>query len=156
MYLRQRIALEKRTEKEVERGITLAGKKFWSLKHNILKGPFSNKNKSLILNACVLPTMIYGSQTWTMTKKEENKIRVTQNTMERSILGIKKSDKIKVTTIKEKLRWGNNFVWAAKRLKWDWAGHVARQNENRWTYRIKNWFLKKRRKKKKTKNDMGG
>ena len=86
------------------------------------------------MNSCVLPTVPYGSQTWALTKKEEEKIRVAQNNMERNILRIKKMDRVKITTITARMSWGVDFVKAAKRAKWDWAGHVARQGEERWTY----------------------
>ena len=86
-----------------------------------------------------------------MTKKDVKKLKVTQNSMERSILRVKKRDKVKISTIKNKLSWGNDFVWAAKRMKWDWAGHVARQDENRWTYKVKNWYLREGRKRGKQK-----
>ena len=93
------------------------------------------------MNSCVLPTLIYGAQTWATTKKEENKLRVTQNTMGRSILGIKRKDKVKISMIKRKLNNNtNNFRYAAKRLKWDWTGHVARQDSHRWAWKAKNWY----------------
>jgi len=103
------------------------------------------------MNSCVLPTVPYGSQTWALTKKEEEKIRVAQNNMERNILRIKKMDRVRITTIKARISWGVDFVKTAKRVKWDWAGHVERQGGERWTYRLRNWFLKEGRKKEKQK-----
>jgi len=115
--------MEHRTEKEIERRISIVWNKFWALKH-ILKGPFKNYSKSMIFSSCILPTITYGSQTWAPTKKTENKLRVTQNKMERSILGIKLRDKIRIKEIKNKLPHNLDFVMAARRRKWDWAGHV--------------------------------
>ena len=62
IYLGQKITLKNNTTEEIDRRIALGWKKFWSLKH-ILKGPFSNKSKSQIMNSCVLPTITYGAQT---------------------------------------------------------------------------------------------
>lgn len=56
--------------------------------------------------------------------------------MERSVLEIKLKDKGEISMSKNKAN-GNNFLNTAKRLKWDWAGHVSRQNEGRWIYKIK-------------------
>ena len=150
IYLGQNVEMEERTTEEIERRITLAWKKFWYLKH-IMKGPFSINDKINIMNSCVLPTVIYGAQTWATTKKDEQKIRTTQNAMERSIMSIKLKDKISMRKIHKKMKNRNDFLYAAKRIKWDWAGHISRQNEERWTYKIKNWFLKEGRKKGKQK-----
>ena len=72
IYLGQTIAITKGTEREVNRGIALTWKKYWSLKH-IMKGPYKNEHKSEIFNGCVVPTLTYGAQTWAMTKREEEK-----------------------------------------------------------------------------------
>ena len=68
-YLGQLLDFENATTKEVNKRITLAWKKFWSLKI-ILKGPFSNYHKSQIFNSCIIPTLSYGAQTWALTKKK--------------------------------------------------------------------------------------
>jgi len=147
IYLGQKITIKNRTKKEIDRRITIAWNKFWSLKH-ILKGQFKIQHKIEILNKCVLPALIYGAQTWSMTKKDEQKIRITQNRMERSILNIKLKDRINIQKIKMKLGQAQDFVAAAKRLKWDWVGHVSRQGQkqDRWTGKIVNWYIKEGRK----------
>lgn len=150
IYLGQNITMENKTSVEIERRISIAWKKFWSLKF-IFKGNFTIKNKIKVLNSCVMPTLTYGSQTWAMNKIDENKIKVVQNSMERSILGIKLKDRISLKAIRKKIINRVDFLHTVKRLKWDWAGHVARQNKDRWTYSIKNWFLKMGRKKGKQK-----
>ena len=47
----------------------------------IFKGPYSLKHKNQIFNACVTPTITYGAQTWSLTKKLEEKLKVNQNLM---------------------------------------------------------------------------
>ena len=146
IYLGQLISLEHRTNKEINRRIGIGWKKFWELK-DILKGPYRNELKSKIFNSNIIPAITYGSQSWTLTKKEENLINTTQNSMERAMLGIKKRDKIKISKIKEKFRNNLNIVQVARRSKWKWAGHIARLGDDRWTYKIQNWFLKEGRRK---------
>ena len=131
------ISTKEKAKKEIERRISIAWKKFWSLKH-ILKGKYTNKIKSIIFNTCVIPTMLYGAQTWSILK-EENKIRITQNKMERSILNMKLMDKIPIMKIRKQLKGNMNVVHRYRRMKWDWAGHVARMSDNRWTYKINYW-----------------
>lgn len=127
--MEQIISLENRTEKEVNRRITLAWNKYWSLKH-IFKGTFRNDLKSSIFNNCVIPTLTYGSQTWALSAKSENKIKITQNKMERSILKLKLRDKIPTKVIKSKLKHNSDITRECRRIKWKWTGHVARTRDD--------------------------
>ena len=89
-------------ENEVNRRIMIAWKKCWSLK-KIMRS-YSIKCKSELMNSCVLLTLAYGSQTWSTTKDIENKIRITLNSMLRSILNIKRRDKVRIIDMKRKLK----------------------------------------------------
>ena len=44
---------------------------------------------------CVIPVLLYGAQTWRLTEKTIKKLETTQSAMLRSILNIKRKDKIK-------------------------------------------------------------
>lgn len=58
--------------------------------------------------------------------------------MERSILDIKKQDKVRNTNIRRK----TNVIDAlthCKKQKWKWAGHVARMDNGNWAKRITTW-----------------
>ncbi len=110
----------------------LTWNKYWSLK-KMFEGPFLNKNKSEILNFCGLPILTYGSQAWAMTKKDEQKLQVTQNSIERSTMVIRSKDKVGVGRIKGLLK-------AVRRNKWNWSGHVARYRGNIWRSEITSWY----------------
>jgi hypothetical protein len=137
--------MTKMTENEVNNRIAKTWKKYWTLKH-IMKGKYKNELKSAILNSCILPTLTYGAQTWAMTKKEKERIKTTQNAMERSMLGVRRRDRIKNTVIKKKFKNNTDFLEAVKKLKWDWTGHIARQTSERWTYKISFWYMTGKRK----------
>ena len=55
-----------------------------------------------------------------------------QNAMERSMVGIKLKDRVKLTKIKNILRHNTNIKYVIKRLKWKWAGHLVRYEGERW------------------------
>ena len=82
--------------------------------------------------------MNYGAETWTTTKALENKLRTTQRAMERRMLQISIRDKVRCTEIREKTG-VKDIIQKIKEVKWRWAGHVARLNDNRWTKRITDW-----------------
>lgn len=143
IYLGQLFSFKNRQEKELNRRINIAWKKYWSLKH-IFKGNFQIEIKRKIFDMCVSPTMTYGCQTWALTKLQEQKIKSNQNRMERSMLKITWKDKMRVSEIKKKTRIAD-ITETIKTLKWSWAGHIIR-NDRSWTRDITEWIpLEKKR-----------
>ena len=49
--------------------------------------------KRQVYNSSVLPAMIYGAETWTLTKQAQNKLAAAQTKMERSMLNITYKDR---------------------------------------------------------------
>ncbi|GFS06131.1 endonuclease-reverse transcriptase [Elysia marginata] len=94
--------------------------------------------KKQVYDQCILPTMTYGCQTWSLTKIIGNKLKVAQRSMERKILGIKIKYKIPCKNIRQQTHI-KDVVLFAERQKWNWAGHVARMSDNRWTKRATEW-----------------
>jgi hypothetical protein len=152
VYLGQIISFEDKMGKELDRRISIGWTKFWSLKH-ILKGNLNIRLKSRIFNACIIPALTYGAQTWNLTLLQEDKLRVAQNNMERAILKIKLKDRIPITTIKFRLRGNLNLLRVIRRQKWDWAGHVARMSNERWAYKLTFWQIYQKRRKGKPKRN---
>ena len=87
-YLGQTIAMEDRTANEVQLRIK-AGWSVFGRYREILKDkeiPMCLKRK--VFNECIIPTLTYGCQTWTLTKELVHNIEVWQRKMERKIIGI--------------------------------------------------------------------
>ncbi len=135
--------------------MALTWKKYWALNY-IFKGLFNNEHKCQI--SCILPTLTYGCQVWSLTQKHRRRLKCTQNALERSMLKIKRKDEIRNKTIKSKLKYSLNVIRKIKRVKWKWAGHLARIEDSGWTYKLTVWFLKhhKRKKDRETKCLMDG
>lgn len=138
IYLDKQIAFNKtNNEEEIERRVNITWKKFWALKE-ILKGDYSLRMKKIIFETCLLPCLLYGCQTWVFTNKTKSKIRSTQRAMERSIMKIRKVQKINSSLIRHKTKQTDALRQALK-LKWNWAGHIARLKDNRWTIKTTQW-----------------
>ncbi|CAF1258451.1 unnamed protein product, partial [Didymodactylos carnosus] len=60
--------------------------------------------------------------------------------MERSMLNIRKIDKIRNENIRKQTKI-IDITRTIKRNKWRWAGHVARQQDNRWTKLTTEWQI---------------
>ena len=82
--------------------------------------------------------MTYASETWTLSKKMENKLKVAQHNMERSMLNITLKDKKTNHWIREQTR-GQDIIHIIKLKKWSWAGHISRIQDQRWTTEITTW-----------------
>ncbi|CAH2267236.1 jg14707 [Pararge aegeria aegeria] len=138
VYLGQTITLSKEgQEKEISRRIQLGWVAFRKLS-DVLKGDIPLCLKRKVFNQCVLPTMTYGAETWTLTKKVVHRLKVAQRAMERAMLGLSLLDKIPNVEIRN--RTGiTDIVQRAAALKWNWAGHICRREDGRWSRVILDW-----------------
>ncbi|XP_045454782.1 uncharacterized protein LOC123664232 [Melitaea cinxia] len=138
VYLGQIISLKDLTSKEVEKRIGNAWKRFWSLREIFKNEEISMAIKRKLFNTCIVPILTYGCQTWSLTKAQTKKLETCQNAMNRSMMGKKLSDKIRITTIKNYTK-TNNVTVIIKKLKWKWAGHTVRGHE-KWSKILMNWY----------------
>lgn len=138
VYLGQSITFAEQTSREVERRIKKAWGKYWTLK-DIFKSKLPIHLKKKAMDTIVLPTLLYGCQTWTLTKDIVQKINVFQRATERSMLNIKRKDRVRNTSLRNITR-VTDAVELACKLKWRWAGHVTRTTDNRWSERLLHWY----------------
>lgn len=137
-YLGQLISFKDRTEKEINRRISLSWKAFWALKFILLDKTLSRKTKIQALETCVYPVLLYGCQTWSLTGKHRTKLQTCQRKMMRKIMGVSLKEKIPNATLYQ-LADTQDITHAAITSKWKWGGHVARLPGDRWTYRATMW-----------------
>ncbi len=78
------------------------------------------------------------AQTWTLTQSRAKKLQTTQRRMERSILGLKRDHKIKNQVIRGKTL-TRDVIYTTTRLKFKYAGHLARTNNTRWHHKVTFW-----------------
>ena len=109
---------------------------------NLLSSRSLSKNlKIKIYRTIILPVVSYGWETWSLTLREERKLRVFENKVLRRIFGPRRDE---VTG-----EWGRlrneklndlysspNIVRVIKSRRMRWAGHVARMGEERGAYRV--------------------
>ena len=95
------------------------------------------ENKNLTLNtkmkvyqACVLSTLLYGSETWTTYVKQETKLNVFHMRCLRKLLGITWEDKVTNSEVLSKARLPTIFAMLSER-RLRWLGHVHRMEKGR-------------------------
>jgi hypothetical protein len=101
----------------------------------------SRNLKVKIYKTIILPVVLYGCETWSLTLREKHRLRVFENRVLRRIFGPMKDE---VTGEWRKLHNGElhnlysspDIVRQIKSRRMRWAGHVARMGEGRNVYRV--------------------
>ena len=94
-----------------------------------------------IYRTIILPVVLYGCETWSLTLREERKLRVFENMVLRTIFGPRRDE---VTGEWRRLHneelndlyCSPNIVRVIKLRRMRWTGHVARMGEERGAYRV--------------------
>jgi hypothetical protein len=97
--------------------------------------------KIRVYRTIILPVILYGSGNWPVALREEQRLRVFENTVLRRIFGPKRDE-----ATEEWRRLHNeelndlcsspNIIRVNKSRRMRWAGHVARMGKKRGAYRI--------------------
>ncbi|XP_062532938.1 uncharacterized protein LOC134201709 [Bombyx mori] len=139
VYLGQLVSPTESMQKEIERRIANTWKKFWSLSEVMKNKEMPMAEKRKVFNVCILPCLTYGCQTWALTEKQQNKLNICQNGIERSVLGVRRRDKIELKKIKGETKFGK-VQSICRKLKWRWTGHMMRKKKEKWTRIITEWY----------------
>ncbi|KAJ4450403.1 hypothetical protein ANN_01827 [Periplaneta americana] len=89
----------------------------------------------------ILSVVLYGCETWTLTLREEQRLRVFENKVLRKIFGAKRDEvtrewrKLHNTEL-HALYSSPDIIRNIKSRRLRWAGHVARMGESRNAYRV--------------------
>jgi hypothetical protein len=101
----------------------------------------SKSVKIKIYRTIILPVVLYGCESWSLTLREECRLRVFENRVLRRIFGPKKDE---VTGEWRRLHKKElyalysspNIIRVIKSRRVRWAGHVARMGERRGAERV--------------------
>ena len=118
------------------------GNAFYPSVQNLLSSRLPSKNlKIKIYRTRILPVVLYGCETWSLTLRVKRKLRVFENMVLRRIFGHRRDE---VTGEWRRLHneelsdlyCSPNIVWVIKSRRMKWAGHVARMGEEKGAYRL--------------------
>jgi hypothetical protein len=103
---------------------------------NLSSSRLISKNlKIKIYKTVILPVVLYGCKTWSLTLREEHRLRVFENRVLRKIFGPKREEegswrKLHNDELHD-LYSSPNIVGVIKSRRMRWAGYVARMREGR-------------------------
>ena len=106
---------------------------------NLLPSNLLPKNLKIYRNT-ILPVVFYGRESWSLTMRQERRLRICENRVLRGMFGPKRD---KVTGERRKLHneelnelyCSPNIVRVIKSRRMRWSGHVACMGEGRYVYR---------------------
>jgi hypothetical protein len=127
--------------KEIKRRINLRNACCHSVQSLLSSCLLSSKLKVKIYKTIILPIVLYGCETWSLTLTEEHRLRVFENRVLRGIFGPKRDE---VTGEWRKLHNGElhnlylspDIIRQIKSRRMRWVGHVAFMGEGRNLYRV--------------------
>jgi hypothetical protein len=101
----------------------------------------SRNIKVKIYRTIILPAVRHGSETWSLTLREEHRLRASENRVLRRILGPKRNELTGEWRKLHNVELHNfysspDIVRPIKSRRMKWAGHVARLGEGRNVYRV--------------------
>jgi hypothetical protein len=102
---------------------------------NLLSSHLISKNlKIKIYKAVILPVVLYGCKTWSLTLWEEHRLKVLENRVLRKIFGPKREEDGSWRKL-HSLYSSPNIVSVIKSRRMRWTGHVTHM-ERRGVYRV--------------------
>lgn len=139
IYLGQVISTEEQNEKEIKMRIAIGWRKYWALKEIMKSKDLGMAIKRKTFNTCILPCLIYGCETWALTKSLREKLAICQRAMERSMIGIRRKDRVRSSVLRSKTKL-TDILKQIDQQKWRWAGHMVRDAKEKWSKKISEWY----------------
>lgn len=122
------------TTPEIQRRIMAASRCYYGLLRHLRSKLLSNKTKCQIYKTLIRPVLIYGCESWTLRKSDEQQLLVFERKILRTIFGGAREGEGWRRRYNFELQrdFGEpNVVAIVKVQRLRWAGHLARMQENR-------------------------
>ena len=140
-YLGTTLTIQNSIREEIKRRLRSGNACYHSVQNLLSSRLLSKKLKIKIYRTIILPIVLYGCEAWSLTLREERKLRVFENMVLRRIFEPRRDE---VTGEWRRLHNEElinlysslNIVRVIKSRRMRWAGHVARMGEKRGVYRV--------------------
>ena len=140
-YLGTTLTNQNSIQEEIKSRLKLGNACYYSVQNLLSSSLLSKTLKIKIYRTIILPVVLYGCETWSLTMREERRLRVFENRVLRRVFGPKRDE---VTGEWRKLHNEElrdlyslpNIVRVVKSRRMRWAGHVARMGEGRGVHRV--------------------
>ncbi|PSN35706.1 hypothetical protein C0J52_10179 [Blattella germanica] len=140
-YLGALITNRNEIQKEIKHRLNSGNACYYALQRLLSSRLLSKNIKLKIYKTVILPVILYGCETWTLTLREEKRLRVFENKVLRKIFGPKRDEetgewrRLHNTELKD-VYGKPDIIRIIKSRRLRWAGHVARMGDERGVRKI--------------------
>ena len=101
-YLGTILSADGTCEEEIEHRVGAAARVIGATRKEVLeRRELKKATKMRVYNAMVIPTMLYGSETWTVMKRHESRLGATEMAYLRRVVGVTRSDRVRNADVRE-------------------------------------------------------
>ena len=123
-------------EDEVDSRIGLTCRTIGALRKEVVdRKELSKTTKLRVYNAIVKPTLLYGSETWTLQNRHMKKLQATEMRYLRKVEGVTRMDRMRSDDIRERLR-QEDVLDTVLRKKKQWLKKIEEMSEERLAKRV--------------------
>ena len=135
VYLGSLTSSDTRISGELDRRLASAARAFGAIRGALDTPGLSLRTKKMLYTACVLSVLLYGSECWTILRRDEARLDIFHHQCLRVILGVSRKDQqfLSIPNVELRRRYGDpeplSSTIRCRRL--EWIGHLARMEDNR-------------------------
>ena len=123
-------------KEEINQRIGKANKVYNQLGNAFInKRELTTKTKMSIFNSIYCPTLMYGSESWTLDSGDKSRLQAAEMKFLRRTAGKTKRDKVRNTSLREQLK-AESLEHKIERNQLRWFGHVNRMTDERIAKRV--------------------
>ena len=128
-YLGQLITEDGKTDIEIRRRIEIARKNFMNMKDTLISRKLSLETKKRLVRCYILSTLLYASETWTISEEAWAKIEAFEMWIYRKMLRIPYTAHMTNKTVLHLAKTTRSIKFEIKQRKIRYFGHIIRANK---------------------------
>ena len=135
-YLGVMVSKDGSVEKEIEARIGNATQMIGGMNDAVLRRKeLSRSTKIKVVNATMMQVLMYGCETWSLTKKQQSKVQATQMNVLRRIEGVNRLDRVRNADIRERLN-QEGVLDLVKRRQESWKDRLQEMSFEKTTKKV--------------------
>ena len=135
-YLGSHVAVNGRVNVEVSHRVKEASKCMGGMKSVLSNRALGMNAKRRLYEGVVVPTAMYGAETWNVREAERNRLDVFEMRCLRSMVGVTRMDRVRNEEVRRRTGMVRKMSERVDQRVLSWYGHVVRMDEERLTKRV--------------------
>ena len=129
VYLGSMVTQDGRSNQEIQRRILIAKNAFKIMKNLLTNNRISAQTRTRALKTYVWSTLMYGSESWTMTEEIKHRLRAVEMWFYRRMLRISWRDRVTNEEVMARMGVQRALVKEIRKRQLDFIGHIIRREQ---------------------------